>query len=59
MSKKPREIFLKGCNEIAEVLILHGFKVAQKGQTVSKRPNKEFVGAGEMKMAYLQGLRLR
>lgn len=41
MSKKPREIFLKGCNEIAEVLILHGFKVAQKGQTVSKRPNKD------------------
>lgn len=41
MSKKPREIFLKGCNEIAEVLILHGFKVAQKEQTVSKRPNKD------------------
>ena len=41
MSKKPREIFLKGCNEIAEVLTLHGFKVAQKGQTVSKRPNKD------------------
>ena len=41
MSKKPREIFLKGCNEIAEVLILHGFKVAQKGQTVLKRPNKD------------------
>ena len=41
MSKKPREIFLKGCNEIAEVLILHGFKVAQKGQTVSKKPNKD------------------
>ena len=41
MSKKLREIFLKGCNEIAEVLILHGFKVAQKGQTVSKRPNKD------------------
>ena len=41
MSEKPRALFLKGCNEIAEVLIPHGFKAAQKGQTVSKRPNKD------------------
>ena len=41
MSEKPRALFLKGCNEIAELLIPHGFKAAQKGQTVSKRPNKD------------------
>ncbi|WP_230978116.1 hypothetical protein [Treponema vincentii] len=41
MSEKPRALFLKGCNEIAEVLIPHGFKAVQKGQTVSKKPNKD------------------
>lgn len=41
MNEKPRELFLKGCNEIAEVMIPQGFKVTQKGQTVSKRPNKD------------------
>ena len=43
MSEKPRALFLKGCNEIAELLIPHGFKAAQKGQTVSKRPNKDIM----------------
>ena len=41
MNEKPRELFLKGCNEIEEAMIPQGFKVTQKGQTVSKRPNKD------------------
>ena len=31
MSEKIRDIFLKGCNEIANPLALQGFKSTQKG----------------------------
>ncbi|UTC66791.1 MULTISPECIES: DUF4304 domain-containing protein [unclassified Treponema] len=41
MIEKPRDIFLKGCNEITAPLLLQGFKAKQKGQTVSKKPSKD------------------
>ena len=43
MSEKIRDIFLKGCNEIVNLLTLQGFKSTQKGQILSKRPNKDII----------------
>lgn len=41
MNEKPREIFLRGCNEIATPLLSQGFKAKQKGQTISKKASKD------------------
>ena len=43
MSEKIRDIFLKGCNEIVNLLTLQGFKSTQKGQILSKRPNNDII----------------
>ena len=41
MNEKPREIFLRGCNEIATPLLSQGFKEKQKGQIISKKASKD------------------
>ncbi|MDO5062806.1 MAG: DUF4304 domain-containing protein [Peptostreptococcaceae bacterium] len=41
MNEKLREIFLRGCNEIATPLLSQGFKGKQKGQTISKKASKD------------------
>jgi TfoX/Sxy family transcriptional regulator of competence genes len=33
---KPNEVFLKGCGEIAEAFVEHGFKPLKKGQLLKK-----------------------
>ena len=43
MIEKIRDIFLKRCNEITNPLTLQGFKSTQKGQILSKRPNKDII----------------
>ena len=43
MIEKIRDIFLKGCYEIFNLLTLQGFKSTQKGQILSKRPNKDII----------------
>jgi len=43
MIEKIRDIFLKGCYEIFNFLTLQGFKSTQKGQILSKRPNKDII----------------
>ena len=43
MIEKIRDIFLKGCNEIFNLLTLQAFKSTQKGQILSKRSNKDII----------------